>query len=47
MKKSEIFRLAQLAVMHSEFIADDKKLEILRELFDREDFSRYVEEHEE
>lgn len=46
MKKSEIYREAQYAVV--EYIQNpQRKLEILRELMDREDLERFVEEEAE
>lgn len=43
MKKSAIYKLAQCAVMESTFIASDVKLEVLRELMDKEDFEKFCE----
>lgn len=45
MKKSQIFRLAQIAVLSGNLPNADK-LEILRELFDKEDLALFVEEQE-
>jgi hypothetical protein len=47
MKKSEIYKVAQQAVINSTFIGVDMKLEILRELMDREDTALFVEKREE
>jgi RNA-binding protein YlmH len=46
MKKSEIYRAAQAAVIRSDFLCGIK-LEILRELIDKEDVALFVEEREE
>ena len=46
MKKSALFKMAQLAVLESCFSPADK-LEILRELITHEDMARLVEEYEE
>lgn len=45
MKKSEIYRICQLMVLHegSGFVGDDK-LAILRELMAQEDLARFSEE---
>ena len=43
MKKSAIYRKAQFAVLDSERIYNDEKLEILRELFTAEDLELYRE----
>lgn len=45
MKKSHIFRLAQIAVLNANLPNADK-LEVLRELFHEEDLAKYVEEQE-
>jgi hypothetical protein len=47
MKKSEIYRLAQQAVIFSPHIQISEKPEILRELIDKEDVALFVEEQEE
>lgn len=47
MKKSEMYKSAQLAVMASASIGGYAKLEILRELMDREDTAKFIEEQEE
>lgn len=46
MKKSEIYRLAEVAVIKSDLPVCDK-LEILRELIAKEDLERFCEEREE
>ena len=46
MKKSECFRLAQLAVLEFGRLSNDEKLEVIRELQDKESTARYVEETE-
>ena len=45
MKKSEIYRMAQIAVLNSNFSNLDK-LEVMRELIDREDMAILVEKRE-
>jgi len=47
MKKSEIYRLAQLAVMKDNWMSNEFKLEIIRELQDREGTALFVEDREE
>ena len=47
MKKSEIYKLAQVAVLESCHVSYGTKLEILRELIDKEDVAKFVEQHEE
>jgi hypothetical protein len=47
MRKSEIFKTAQLAVLVADFIGEHNKLLILRELMDKEDLAKFVEEKEE
>lgn len=46
MKKSEIYKVAQQAVVHATFLGIDKKLEILRELMDKEDVALFCEKKE-
>lgn len=46
MKKSECFRIAQLAVLAYGSISNDEKLEVIRELQDREGTALYVERTE-
>ena len=43
MKKSEACHLAQIAVLNSNCISPDKKLEVLRILMDEERLSQYCE----
>lgn len=43
MKKSEVYHLAQIAVMMSPQISPENRLEILRVLMDEEDLARYIE----
>lgn len=45
MKKSEIYKMAQIAVLNSG-LPGNNKLEILRELMDKEDVALFVEERE-
>ena len=45
MKRSEIYRLAILAVLDCEYYANDK-LEITEELMHQKSVAEYVEEHE-
>lgn len=44
MKKSYIFRLAQVSVINDHNLPVADKLEVLRELFDKEDLALFVEE---
>ena len=46
MKKSEIYRQAQCAVIAVTFISVEEKLDILHELFNQEDLAKFCEEHE-
>lgn len=46
MKKSEIYVMAQTAVINSSWITPDDKLEILRVLMSDEDVARYTENRE-
>ena len=46
MKKSEIYHLAQVAVVGTATIAPENKLEMLRELMAAEDCSKAVEDSE-
>lgn len=46
MKKSEIYKKAQLAVLGYENFTDDEKLDILRELQDKEGTALFVEDRE-
>ena len=45
MKKSEIFRIAQIAVMQHQGLCSTDKLEVLRELMAREDMEKFIEEN--
>lgn len=47
MKKSEMYRLAQFAVLNSLSIEAEKKLEILRVLMDDENLAKYSERQKE
>ena len=47
MKKSEIYIMAQIAVINSSGILAPDKLEVPRELMDAEDLALFVEEQEE
>ena len=47
MKKSYIFRLAQISVLNDHHLPVADKLEILRELFEQEDVAIYVEKRDE
>lgn len=47
MKKSELYRYAQGAVLVCDDLAIPTKLEILRELFDKEDVAKFCEKQEE
>lgn len=46
MKESEIYHLAQLAVILSPCIAPENKLEVLKTLMHDEDVAKFVEERE-
>lgn len=46
MKKSEIYQLAQIAVVSSPCIAPESKVEMLRVLFNEEDLCCYIEERD-
>ena len=47
MKKSEVFYIAQLAVVNSLSIDKNEKLEVLRVLMEQEDIAKMVEKHNE
>lgn len=47
MKKSEIYRLAQVAVLTNDSFRVQDKLAILRELIDKEDVALFTEKQEE
>ena len=47
MKKSELYYMAQIAVINAACIAPERKLLILRELFESEDLERYREKRDE
>lgn len=47
MKKSEMYKRAQLAVLQATFITDPDKLEIVRELMGGESLARLLEEKDE
>lgn len=47
MKKSEMYRVAQIAVLETCQVSAGTKLEILRELMNKEDVAKFVEEQEE
>ena len=46
MKKSEIYRMAQLAILEDRRLSNDEKLDVIRELQDKESVALYVEETE-
>lgn len=46
MKKSEVYNLAQIAVVNASCIAPERKLQILRVLMTDEDIEKYREEIE-
>lgn len=46
MKKSELYHLAQIAVITSPCIAPETKLEVLKELMDKEDLEIFCEDRE-
>lgn len=43
MKKSECYRMAQIAVIEGTFLPAEQKLEVLRYLIEREDFEKFLE----
>lgn len=47
MKRSEIFHLAQIAVVQTPSISPEKKLEILKTLLAQENFEQFCEEQKE
>ena len=47
MKKSEIYKMAQKAVLNYQAYPAEEKLEILRELMDKEETAKFVEDREE
>ena len=47
MKKSEIYRQAQISVLHDGRFTAQDKLDILRELMDKEDVALFTEKREE
>ena len=47
MKKSELYKLAQQAVLDTAMIPCSVKLEIVRELMDKEDLEKFIEDREE
>jgi hypothetical protein len=47
MKKSEIYKVAQKAVLNYQAISEDKALEVLKELMDKEDLELFVEQQAE
>lgn len=46
MKKSEIYNLAQKAVLNASGMASDDKLEVLRELMERESLAELYEKEQ-
>ena len=47
MKKSEVYHLAQIAVLNSSDISAEDKIDALRELFEKEDVALYCEREKE
>lgn len=47
MKKSEIYKVAQVAVLRADKIGDCTKLDVLRELMAKEDIALFAEKQEE
>lgn len=43
MKKSEIYRMAQVAILDDKSICIEERLEILKELMDAENLAKYSE----
>ena len=46
MKKSEMYHMAEIAVVNSPSISPEGKLEVLRALFEQEEIELYREEHD-
>ena len=46
MKKAEIYRKAQLAVLHTRTMTADEKLEVLREFMAQEELEKFREDRE-
>lgn len=46
MKKSDIYKMAQIAVLGSNNISPGMKLDIIRELMEKEDVALFTEERE-
>lgn len=46
MKKSEIYKMAQLAVLSDSRLSDSDKLEIIKELQDKEGTALFIEDRE-
>ena len=47
MKKSEMYRMAQMAVVSSGAMSPNVKVDIVKELIERENFEKYMEKVEE
>ena len=47
MKKSELYHLAQIAVVTTSCLAPERKLDVLRVLIAEENLAKFVEEQEE
>lgn len=47
MKKSQMFLMAQVSVVNDAELSATEKIEILHELFEKEDLAKFVEEREE
>ena len=47
MKKSEIYKLAQVAVIETPMLSSKQKIEILKELIDKEGLEMFVERQKE
>lgn len=47
MKKSEMYKLAQVAVIEHPMLSSKQKIEILKELLDKESVALFVEKQEE
>lgn len=47
MKKSEIYKAAQIAVLKDETLSNEAALAVLKELMDKEDTALFIEQREE
>ena len=47
MKKSEIYRVAQIAILREKFLADETKLEAIHYLAEQEKLEKFIEKRDE